>query len=394
MPNPPPQATPPHRFRQMILANSRYWLDRAEREELAVMAETPQLLKALDYVLALDDEAGTVGYELLGHLSPLMIRQGQFRAWEGLLRRGIARSAAAGHSAEIELRLHLGNIYRLQGRLAEAQRCLEAGLALSEQQGGATHQATLLNYLGLVARLSGHHEAALAYSRRVVDDPERTPIERAEALNVLGLVAFDRRKWEKSLHYIDQALALYRALNDPYNTARLLTNRGLVLRKSHRFDESAESFQAAIQQFKAAGDHTEIFKPIMNLGIVFWERKEYQAAILKYKEALRLFKQHDYLIDQAHVYNNLGMAYMGLQDWSTAETYFRASADIWQNVGDKEYYVANAFDNLGMMFTEAGEISQAKEAFQQALDVLAASKNGPAETDLRVKVEKRLTQLD
>ncbi len=56
------QPTPPHLFRHMVVANSRYWLARAEREEEAVMTETPQLLKALDYVLALEDEAGAVSY--------------------------------------------------------------------------------------------------------------------------------------------------------------------------------------------------------------------------------------------------------------------------------------------------------------------------------------------
>src|SRR5690606_26515281 len=115
--------------------------------------------------------------------------------WERYLTQGIDRAAAEGDPAEIELRLQLGHLYRLQGRLAEARVCCRQALTLAEQDQNHPHRLALLNQLGLIARLAGQHEEALGYCRQVLAAPKLPLAEQAEAHNVLGLVAHDRREW-------------------------------------------------------------------------------------------------------------------------------------------------------------------------------------------------------
>jgi tetratricopeptide (TPR) repeat protein len=381
----------PQIFRQLVVANCRYWLNCAQDDVNRLLPETPQVLRSLSYALSLS-EAWQWARDLILCFSPLMIRWGQGVTWESFLTKGITRSPEEKDPVEIEFRLQLGNLYRLQGRLSEAQSCFQEALNLCEQYELRTHYWTLINQLGLVTRLSAQHEKALAYCQQVLVE-QRAPIsERAEALNVMGLVAYDQRQWDDALRYFDQALTLYRSLDDAYQMARILNNRGLVLLRSGNLDEARKSYQEAIRQFRVTNDQAEIFKVIMNLGNVLLMKEEYEAAIQQYQEALPGFEQSNYLIDLANVYNNLGMAYTGLADWQTAEAYFLASLKIARNFSDG-YYLANILDNYGKMLMKAKQLKRAYEVLNQALEALNTIPDSPAKTRLQRIIKDRLTQL-
>lgn len=382
----------PQLFRQLVVTNSRYWLSSIRRDPSHVLRETPQVLTALEYGLALP-EAWEPSRDLTLTFSPLIIRQGHSRAWESLLRHSIERSSQEKDPAEIELCLQLGTLYRLQGRLPEARDCLQQGLASCDQYKLSTHEPALLNCLGLVSRLSGQHEEALTYSQQVLGKPELRATEQAEAFNVMGLVAFDRRQWPEALDHFEQALVLYRPSQSSYEIARILNNRGIAFLHSKQLDKAQASFEESILQFRAAGNHVELFKAIMNLGNVHLTKQAFEVAIQQYQEALPAFRSYGYGLDLANVYNNLGMAYSGLTDWSVAETFFTNSLDVSHNLG-KSYNLANTLDNYGAMLIKANRLAQAKQILEQALKTLSVLPNSPGNSRLRGVVEERLAQLE
>jgi tetratricopeptide (TPR) repeat protein len=63
-------------------------------------------------------------------------------------------------------------------------------------------------------------------------EPNLPASQYAEALNVMGLVAHDRRQWAEALDCFEQALQHYRSLHDRYQVTRVLNNRGPVLLRS------------------------------------------------------------------------------------------------------------------------------------------------------------------
>lgn len=381
----------PQIFRQFIVSNSRYWLNCAQNDIKRLWPEFPQVLQALNYGLSLP-EAWEPSRDLLLWLSPLIVRRGWGAEWEGFLRQGIARSPKERDPAEIDLRLHLGNLYRLQGRLAEAKQCFQEVVSLYDHYHSKALYCTLLNHLALVARLAGQHEEALTYCRQVLEEQNPSSSEQAEALNVLGLVAYDRRQWSEALAYFEQALALYRGVGDSYQIARILTNQGVVLQRSGRLDEAEARCQEAIQQFQTADDQIEIYKAMMNLGNVLLMRQAYEAAIKQYQVTLPIFKQFHFLIDLGNIYNNLGMAYSELADWPAAEAYFTAALDLAYKRGNS-YYLANLLDNFGTMLIKAGQYGRAREVLSQALETLNSASHNPASDRLWGVVEDRLVQL-
>lgn len=382
----------PQIFCRFIVANLRYWLDQARVDVRSVLSERPQVLKGLSFGLTLP-EAWSSARELTLCLSPIMIRQGHGEVWEGVLATAVTRSREENDPTQIDFELQLGTLYRLQGRLSEAYHHLKAALELCHRYSLCTRYWTLLNQLGLVARLSTHHDEALAYCQQVLAGPGLSAAEYAEALNVMGLVAYDQRQWGEALNYFEQALVLYRSLDDLYQTARVLNNRGLVLLRDGQWDKAEESYRDAIRQFLAADDdQTERFKAVMNLGNIFLMRQEYEAAIRQYREALPVFQQCHYMVDLAHIYNNLGMAYTGLSDWQTAEAFYKSSITHWQNLGDANN-LANVLDNLGAMFIDSQEFEQAKKILKQGLQVLDKAADSPATGRLQRKIQERLAHL-
>ncbi|MCB0178333.1 MAG: tetratricopeptide repeat protein [Anaerolineae bacterium] len=382
----------PQHFRHLVIANSRYWLRCAQKTPNTLREETPQVLQGLTYALILPD-AWPSARDLIIYLSPTMIRQGQVKSWEAILRKSITASVSANDTAEVALRQQLGTLYRLQGRLVEAQHCLHEALNLCPSDQSQSPYWTILTQLALVARLLAHHDEALHYCQQVLTETSLPPTVKAEALNVKGLVAYDQRQWETALSSFEQALALYRSAGETYETARLLTNRGVVFQRENRSDEAEASYKEAIQHFQNTDDQTEQFKAVMNLGNIFLMRQAFESAISYYQQALPVFQQCNYLVDLANVYNNLGMAYNGLGEWPTAETYFRASIDVWRSLEDKGYNLANVLDNFGEVLITTKQYKTATIVLREALHLLRSIPDNSATHWLEQSVQEKLVQL-
>ncbi|HRV92931.1 MAG TPA: tetratricopeptide repeat protein [Anaerolineae bacterium] len=386
-------------FRQLIITNSRYWLNCAQTDPDHFVRELPQTLRALNYGLAIP-EAWESSRDLMRCLNDVMMRRGQGIEWETYLAQGIARSSQLDDPVEIEFRLYLGNLYRLQGRLSETRNMLQPGLERCAQYNTRQHYWALLNLLALTARLAGRHDEALARCRQVLDSSEPSIAEQAEAHSITGLVGYDRGDWDVALTSVEQALQLYRALNNNFEMARMLTNKGVMLQHRGRIfqnaewiDQAEECNEEAIRRFDLAGDHSEIFKPVMNLGNIYLLREYYQAAISQYKKAMPHFQDHHYVIDLAFTYNNLGLAYIGLEEWQTAEDYFSASVNIWQTLG-VPHKLVNVLDNLGSLFIKTNETEKARETLTEALALLDELADSSETLRLRNVILNRLAQIN
>lgn len=382
----------PQVFHHLIISNIRHWRKEAQRDVGSLLPEVAQVLRGLSYALALP-EAWPVARDLMLQLNPHLIRRWAGADWQILLREAIDRSRMERDPAEIEFRLYLATRYRLQHRLSKAEDCLHQALDLCRQSASSAHRWAVITQLALVARLSLRYDEALAYCRQVLAASNLPEPVYAEVLNVMGLVAHGRQQWQEALAHFEQSLSTYRALEEPYQIARLLTNRGVVLRQLGRWDEAEANYREAIRLFQASGDQIEQFKAVQNLGNIFLMRQAYEAAIRQYQQAVPVFERCNYLVDKAHAYNNLGMAYAGMTAWETAEIYFRASIEAWR-VLENSYNLANVLDNLGAMFGNAGRQDEARQCWLEALSVVRMDPENPANVRLRQNIEKRVAQLE
>ena len=160
----------------------RRYVVRGAEHALATIAETTaamgadgqeQALHTLTYALDLP-EAWPLARDLLVNLAPLLEQAGYRDNWQPYLEQGIDRCHSTGESAaEGELRLQLGVLHQLRGRLDEARATLQAALASPTSD---TVRGLLLRNLGKVEAAQGDTAAARAHwqeaSKLLPDDAE------------------------------------------------------------------------------------------------------------------------------------------------------------------------------------------------------------------------------
>jgi tetratricopeptide (TPR) repeat protein len=145
----------------------------------------------------LDKHAYLTGLHKLGDLYR---NQGRFAEAEAISERALAgkeRVLGAEHTSTLQTVNNLGNLYRHQGRLAEAEAMYERALAGYERALGAEHTSTLdtVNNLGVLYRDQGRLAEAEAMSERALAGYER--VLGAEHTSTLHAVSNLQKLYKK-----------------------------------------------------------------------------------------------------------------------------------------------------------------------------------------------------
>lgn len=315
--------------------------------------------------------------QLLLTLAPKMEQAGHRADWIPFLEQGILQSIAlADLQAEAELRLHLGYLYQLIGKFAEAETQIVGSakcFALREETRG---HARALNRLAYIVRLQRRYEEASQSIATVFQRLQEGDPELADSHFVLGIIAFDKRDWQSAAFHFQRSLQLWEKLGDKRRIAWGLRNLGPTLRAQGQYSKSIECYTKAINLLEEVHDSAQQAVTRMNLGVVYLTLEQPQ-------QALDLFMLVEPILDKvcdalhlAMNHCNMGIAYRALQQWQAAETAFLSSLAQWQQIGNTEA-VVNVLDELGLVYLAQGLPKKAEAIFQDALDRLVLIKDEP-----------------
>ncbi len=226
---------------------------------------------------------------------------------------------------------------------------------------------------GLALHQAGRLAEAAACYRRVL---EREP-GHADAMHLLGLVAFQSKNYPEAEQYVRGAIRLKEAVADFH------FNLGLILAEQLRHEEAEKALRRAVElaphdagalnnlgnTLLALGKHDEAEKAFrqalkytpddpelcFNLGNVLKAAGRFDEAEEQLRRALHL--RPDY--PEALV--NLGVVLRAAKRPGEAEDYFRLA------LRSKPDY-AEASSNLGAVLRESGRLEEAEAALRQDLD--------------------------
>ena len=221
------------------------------------------------------------------------------------LRAALERSVAAADAATaIGLAFGAWRFWQKRGHLYEARRRLDEIVAQPWSRGDPRLRARLMEALGGVAWWQGDlramrtaYEEAVAIWRRLDD-----PAELANALyNYSFVFSVPDEMTEVQLANTDpdglgdaalaEALALYRELGDERGEANVLWGRGNKRYFSHEEAASIEEFTEALAKFRHVGDRTMEAWSLHMLGGAQVRVRDLDAAGENLRQALRLFWQ-------------------------------------------------------------------------------------------------------
>ena len=234
--------------------------------------------------------------------------------------------------------LGLGNLYKDQGKLKDAEEMYNQALAGYEKALGPDHMSTL------------------------------------DALDNLGSLYRDQdRLWEaekisqRALSGREKALGL-----DHTSTLDTVNNLGLLYSKQGRLKEAEEMYQRALAgKEKTLGpDHTSTLQTVNNLGLLYSDLGKLNEAEEMYQQALAgrekaLGPDHTSTLQTL---NNLGLLYADQGKLQEAEEmYQQALAGTEKALGPDHTSTLNTVNNLGRLYADQGKLQEAEEMYQRAL---------------------------
>jgi tetratricopeptide (TPR) repeat protein len=194
----------------------------------------------------------------------------------------------------------------------------------------------------LRAARSAYEGRDLARAESLCRDVLKAEPANADALNLLGLIAFQAGRFDLSAQLLGRALALL-----PSNPA-VLNNLGNALRQAGRLREAADCYRQALERVPDMAEaHNNFGNALQALGRL-------AEAEMHCRRAIALMPAY------FEAYNNLGNVLSDLGRRDEAERCYRQALEL--NPG-----YAEAHNNLGAALHAAGRTEEAERCFRQAL---------------------------
>lgn len=211
--------------------------------------------------------------------------------------------------------------------------------AKSPTSSGAVSAKQLLTEAITHHRAGRLSQAETCYQKILTQDPTH-----ADALHLLGLVAYQQARYDRALDCITRAIQ--RDATKPL----YFYNQGLVHQKLNQLHEAERSYRQALS---LKGDYVEA---LGNLGNVLREKGELDEACAAYRQVLTIKPDHP------EGYNNLGVVLkeQGKRD-EARDAYQRAIALNPEN--------AEAHCNLGAILFEGERLDEAIARFERAVSI-------------------------
>ena len=369
--------TYPERFQTYIAWSVEHVLQAVPQNEEPLPATVrDQALHVLSFALV-SEEAWPATRALLLAIAPKMEQAGYWDEWIPYLEKGRMQSQELEDlKVQALLDLELGLLRQLQNKFGVARTHLTACIANFQALGEIQNQAKALNRLAYNERLEQNYDEAKETVQSALDLLDPNDIGRGFSYFVKGTIAYDERNWAQSTRYFEQSLALWQESNDKRRTAWGLRNLGPALSGQGLHQEAIDCYEQALQLLSELHDPVQKAITHMNLGVVYSKRNCSSDALQQYALAKPVFDAVQSERSLAMYYMNTGIEYRKLQEWTNAEQACKASIQWWQRMGNIRS-LANALDELGLVYMGQGRYPEAVTIFENALKKLSEIEDNP-----------------
>jgi len=283
-----------------------------------------------------------------------------------------------------------GNFLRLTSRYEEAYTWLERAWELRKQLLGLDHLETArsLNDMGVVQAERAQLDEGLAQIKAALAIREKyAPIhvDTAESYNNIGHILQNLSQLVDAREYLEKALAIYEALPEStlWEKAQVLNNLSVVHLKLGDLERARSILVRARDNLNQSlnTENTLVAHVVINLGTIAWATGDMTMAKQYFEEGVSIVhgSMGEWHPLTATVYNNLGVALRETGDFEAAQVFIDKAIAIFQELEPGSTNQANALRNLGLLYQKRQELEQAREIFEQALDMMELwqKSNGP-----------------
>jgi CHAT domain-containing protein/tetratricopeptide (TPR) repeat protein len=266
---------------------------------------------------------------------------------------------------------NLGEVYRLQGRSAEALAYFQQALLIRREVGDRAGEGITLNNLGAMYQAQGRYGEALAYFQQALTITRAVGDRATEGatLNNLGALYQVQGRYGEAETHFEQVLAMARAVGDPIIEGTTLNNLGAVYEVQGRYGEALTHYQQALTIQRALGDAAGEGITLNNLGEVYRLQGRYGEVLTHNQQALTIRRALGDPAGEAGSLNNLGAVYQHQGQYGEALTHYQQALAIARAVGDR-IGEGKTLHNMGEVYWAQKRYAEAQPHLEAAVAIM------------------------
>jgi CHAT domain-containing protein len=285
--------------------------------------------------------------------------------------------AAWGHL--LRAKIHHRQLQDLDAAMADARTAEQQFASIGQLQNAARarqQQASTLMEIShdTKAENPGPEEAARE-ARKILTELTRetatSALERATAVNNLGVLAFYNYDLPEARARFLEAIKAYRAIGDQYQTLKTLGNLGSLAVEEGDYRGATRYYDqviAGLQRFESLNSRAVM---LHNAARVDTFTGNIDRAIERYLQGLELTRTTQSKPNQARILQGLGIAYWARGDIAQATAFSDEALKIRREIDDA-YGLAESLGVVGVLAREAGDSRKALDLHREAVPLVAS----------------------
>lgn len=173
-------------------------------------------------------------------------------------------------------------------------------------------------------------------------------------------------KYDSALQLSNQAIEIYKELDDSYGVASIYNLRGLLQEKIGDYSEAIENYQSSLEFASKTDNLYGQSNPLHNIGLIYDKTKDYKASLKYFERALAVREKIGDSILIAQSFQSIGGAYARLGD-TLKSIDFQKQAIVFFKVKENWYDLALSYTNLSETYTMLKRYDSAEYLSQEAL---------------------------
>jgi tetratricopeptide (TPR) repeat protein len=214
--------------------------------------------------------------------------------------------------------------------------------------------------------LSNHFHEGITWTERLLHSSQTAyPALRAKALLRIGEIAdWSNDRVIQATGWLEQAVALYRQIEDPAGMADALMQLGRCKYWQAAYTESQPLLEESLALFQAYGNTSQILWAYLSLGDCSFYSNQMLRARHYFQQALQLSEQQG-PFGHAWALTCLGRVAHALGDTRQARIYYAESLALFRTIGER--HQAPVLLELGRVAQTEGRTSAAFETYTESL---------------------------
>lgn len=157
------------------------------------------------------------------------------------------------------------------------------------------------------------------------------------------------------------------AAKDTFDIADAHWNYGYFYLEKQAFDSSYYHYNLAHRNFIAINEHYTAARMLFNMAVVQNNLKDYTGSEITTFRAIEIFDPKRHQINLYRCYNNLGMLYYNLGEFTKSIESHTKAQEFLKGVKNKRTFFEGSLNNIGLVFQKQNDYSQAIVYFKKAL---------------------------